>query len=203
MKVLIIFYSTYGHVYQMALAATEGVNEVAGIEAVIRRVPETLSDDILGKMGALDAQKAFAHIPEVSLEDLEVADAIIFGFPTRFGMVPAQMKEFLDSTGGLWVKGALVGKIGSVVTSTATQHGGQESTILGFIPFMLHQGMLIAGLPYSYSGQGTIDEISGCSPYGASTIAGQSGERLPTENELAGARFQGKHIAQLTKKLRA
>jgi len=203
MKVLIIFYSTYGHVYQMALAATEGVNEVAGIEAVIRRVPETLSDDILGKMGALDAQKAFAHIPEVSLEDLEVADAIIFGFPTRFGMVPAQMKEFLDSTGGLWVKGALVGKIGSVVTSTATQHGGQESTILGFIPFMLHQGMLIAGLPYSYSGQGTIDEISGCSPYGASTIAGQSGERLPSENELAGARFQGKHIAQLTKKLRA
>ncbi len=203
MKVVILYYTTYGHIHQMALAVAEGVNEIEGMEAILRRVPETLPEEVLIKMGALEAQKNFSDIPEAKIEDLESADAVIFGFPTRFGMVPAQMKEFLDSTGSLWVKGALVGKIGSVFTSSATQHGGQETTILGFIPFMLHHGMLVSGLPYTFASQGTLHEISGGSPYGASTIAGQSGERLPSENELAGARFQGKHVARITKKLRS
>ncbi len=203
MKVVILYYTTYGHIHQMALAAAEGVNEIEGMEAILRRVPETLPEEVLIKMGAWEAQKNFSDVPEAKIEDLESADAVIFGFPTRFGMVPAQMKTFLDNTGSLWVKGTLVGKIGSVFTSSATQHGGQETTILGFIPFMLHHGMLVSGLPYAFAGQGTLNEISGGSPYGASTIAGQSGERLPSENELAGARFQGKHVAQMTKKLRS
>ena len=183
MKVLILFYSAYGHIYKMAEAVAEGARKVEGMEVEIKQVPETLSAEILQKIGAAEAKKAFAHIPVAKIEDLTKADAIIFGFPTRFGSVPSQMKTFIDGTGSLWVKGALTGKIGSVFTSTSAQHGGQESTILGFYPVLLHHGMLITGLPYSFQGQGTMDEISGGTPYGASTIVGD-GSRMPSENEL-------------------
>jgi NAD(P)H dehydrogenase (quinone) len=152
-------------------------------------------------MGAVEAQKAFAHIPVCTVKELESAHAIIFGSPTRFGCVAAQLRQFMDSTGGLWAKGALVGKVGGVFTSSATQHGGQESTILGFHATLLHHGMIIAGLPYTFQGQTRIDEVTGCSPYGASTIAGGKGERMPSKNELDGARFQGKYIASIASKL--
>ena len=201
MKALIVFYSMYGHVHKMAEAVAEGVREVPGAEAVLRRVPETLSDEILKKMGALETQKAFAHIPLAKVDELVSADAIIFGTPTRFGNMCGQMRQFLDATGPLWAKGALVGKVGSVFASTATQHGGQESTILSFHTTLLHQGMIVVGLPYSFQGQMRIDEITGGSPYGASTIAGGQGERMPSQNELAAARFQGKHVATIASKL--
>jgi NAD(P)H dehydrogenase (quinone) len=152
-------------------------------------------------MGALEAQKSFAHVPLCKVDDLASADAIIFGTPTRFGNMCGQMRQFLDATGGLWVKGALVGKVGSVFASSATQHGGQESTILTFHTFLLHQGMIIAGLPYAFEGQMRIDEITGGSPYGASTIAGTKGDRMPSENELNAARFQGKFVAEIAAKL--
>ncbi|MBW4055073.1 MAG: NAD(P)H:quinone oxidoreductase [Proteobacteria bacterium] len=201
-KVLIVQYSMYGHVYRMAEAVAEGVREVAGCEALIKRVPETLSDEVLGMMGALEAQKGMAHIPVATVDDLTDADAIIFGTPTRFGNMCGQMRQFLDATGGLWMKGSLVGKVGSVFASSATQHGGQESTILSFHTTLLHQGMVIVGLPYSFAGQMGVGEITGCSPYGASTIAGGQGERMPSANELAGARFQGAHVAKIAKKLK-
>jgi NAD(P)H dehydrogenase (quinone) len=191
----------YGHVHRMAEAVAEGVREVPGAEAVLRRVPETLPEEVLRAMGALEAQKAFAHIPVCTVDELTKADAIIFGTPTRFGNMCGQMKQFIDATGQLWAKGALVGKVASVFTSSATQHGGQESTILSFHIPLMHQGMIIVGLPYAFQGQMTIGEISGCSPYGASTIAGTKGERLPSENELDGARFQGKHVAMIASKL--
>jgi len=200
MKVLILFYSAYGHIYKMAEAVAEGARKVEGMEVEIKQVPETLSAEILQKIGAAEAKKAFAHIPVAKIEDLTKADAIIFGFPTRFGSVPSQMKTFIDGTGSLWVKGALTGKIGSVFTSTSAQHGGQESTILGFYPVLLHHGMLITGLPYSFQGQGTMDEISGGTPYGASTIVGD-GSRMPSENELEGARYQGWYVATLVAKM--
>jgi NAD(P)H dehydrogenase (quinone) len=193
----------YGHIYKMAQAVVEGAKEVAGAEAVLRRVPETLSDDILGKMGALEAVKAMSQVPVCDVSELAAADAIIFGTPTRFGNMCGQMRQFLDATGQLWAKGALVGKVGSVFTSSATQHGGQESTILSFHTTLLHQGMVIVGLPYSFTGQMRIDEITGGSPYGAATIAGGKGERMPSENELAAARHQGKHVAQIAVKLAA
>ncbi len=201
MKLLILFYSTYGHIYQLAKAVAEGAGSVAGIDIEIKRVPETLSDEILEKMGALDAQKAFAAVPVATVEDLASADGIIFGTPTRFGNMAAQMKAFLDATGGLWAKGALVGKVGGVFTSSATQHGGQESTILSFHTVLLHHGMLIAGLPYAFAGQTKIDEMTGGSPYGASTITGGDGMRMPSENELEGAKHQGKYIAGIVAKL--
>lgn len=202
MKVYIIFYSTYGHIFRMAEAIGEGVKEVPGAEVIFRRVPETLPDDILAKMGALDAQKGMSHIPVITVDELKEADAIIFGTPTRFGNMIGQMRQFLDSTGKLWAEGALIGKVGSVFTSTATQHGGQESTILSFHVTLLHHGMIVVGLPYSFQGQMRIDEMTGSSPYGASTITGGKGERMPSENELAAARFQGKHVASITKKLK-
>lgn len=201
MKVLVVFYSMYGHIYRMAEAIAAGVKEVPGAEAVLRRVPETLDANVLKAMGAIDAQKTFAHIPVCDVNELKSADAIIFGAPTRFGNMCGQMRQFLDATGQLWATGALVGKVGSVFASSATQHGGQESTILSFHTTLLHQGMIIVGLPYAFQGQMKIDEITGCSPYGASTIAGPKGERLPSENELAGARFQGKHVASIAAKL--
>jgi NAD(P)H dehydrogenase (quinone) len=201
MKILIVFYSLYGHVYKMAEAVAAGVKEVSGANVELRRVPETLPKEILEKMGALEPQKAFSHIPVCSVDELAQADAIIFGTPTRFGNMCGQMRSFLDATGGLWAKGALIGKVASVFTSTATQHGGQESTILSFHTTLLHHGMVIAGLPYSFAGQMRLDEVTGCSPYGASTIAGGKGERLPSENELAGARFQGRHVAAIASKL--
>jgi NAD(P)H dehydrogenase (quinone) len=203
MKVLIVYYSTYGHVHQMAEAMAEGVRQVDGAEVVLRRVPETLPSEVLEKMGAKEAQKAFSHIPVCTVEELAEADAVIFGTPTRFGNMCGQMRQFLDATGQLWAQGKLVGKVGSVFTSTATQHGGQESTILSFHITLLHQGFVIVGLPYTFQGQMRIDEITGGSPYGASTIAGGSGERLPSENELEGARFQGRHVAEITAKLSA
>jgi len=201
MKVLVVFYSVYGHIYRMAEAVAEGVREVEGAQVELRRVPETLPEDVLKKIGALEAQKAFAHIPVCTMAELPTADAIIFGTPTRFGNMCGQMRQFLDGTGALWAKGALVGKVGSVFTSSGTQHGGQESTILSFHTTLLHHGMIIVGLPYTFQGQTRIDEITGGSPYGASTIAGGAGERFPSANELAGARFQGKHVATITAKL--
>ena len=203
MKVLIVFYSMYGHIYKMAQAAAEGAKEVPGTEVALRRVPETLSDEILGKMGALEAQKTMAGIPVCRVDELAGADAIIFGTPTRFGNMCGQMRQFLDATGQLWAKGALVGKVGSVFTSSNTQHGGQESTILSFHITLLHQGMIIVGLPYAFAGQSRMDEITGGSPYGASTIASPKGERMPSENELSAARYQGKHVAQIAAKLAA
>ena len=200
MKVLVLFYSAYGHIYKMAEAVAEGARKVEGMEVEIKQVPETLSPEILDKIGATEAKKAFAHIPIAEIEDLTKADAIIFGFPTRFGSMPSQMKTFIDGTGSLWAKGALIGKIGSVFTSTSAQHGGQETTILGFYPVLLHHGMLITGLPYSFQGQGTMDEISGGSPYGASTVVGD-GSRMPSENELEGARYQGWYVASLVAKM--
>jgi NAD(P)H dehydrogenase (quinone) len=201
MKVLVVFYSMYGHVYRLAEAVAEGAREVKGAEVEMRRVPETLSEEILGKMGATEPQKAFAHIPVCSVDELASADAIIFGTPTRFGNMCGQMRQFLDATGQLWAKGALVGKVGSVFTSSNTQHGGQESTILSFQITLLHQGMVIVGLPYAFQGQMRTDEITGGSPYGASTVAGSKGERMPSQNELAAARFQGRHAAAIAFKL--
>jgi NAD(P)H dehydrogenase (quinone) len=201
MKVLIIYYSMYGHTHTMAQAVAEGVESVPGAEAVLRRVPETLPKDVLEKMGALGAQQTMATVPVGTVDDLAAADAVIFGTPTRFGNMCGQMRQFLDATGRLWAEGALVGKVGSVFTSSNTQHGGQESTILSFHITLLHQGFIIVGLPYSFQGQMRMDEITGGSPYGASTIAGGSGERMPSENELEAARFQGRHVAAIAAKL--
>ncbi|UCD66648.1 MAG: NAD(P)H:quinone oxidoreductase [Deltaproteobacteria bacterium] len=201
MKVLIPFYSLYGHVYQMAQAIAEGVSQVEGAEAVLRRVPETLPGEVLEKMGAVEAQKGMSDIPVCTVDELAEADAVIFGTPTRFGNMCGQMRQFLDATGKLWMAGSLVGKVGSVFTSSNTQHGGQETTITSFHLTLFHQGMVVVGLPYAFQGQMRMDEITGGSPYGASTIAGGQGERMPSENELDGARFQGKHVATIAKKL--
>jgi NAD(P)H dehydrogenase (quinone) len=201
MKVLIVYYSMYGHIHRMAEAVAEGVKEVKGAEVHMRRVPETLPKEVLTKMGAVEAQKSFAHIPVCTVDELATADAIIFGTPTRYGNMCGQMRQFLDATGQLWVKGSLVGKVGSVFASSATQHGGQESTILSFHITLLHLGMVLVGLPYAFQGQMRLDEITGGSPYGASTIAGGQGERLPSENELASAKFQGKHVATIASRL--
>ncbi len=201
MKILVLFYSAYGHVYQMAEAVAEGARQVEGAEVTIKQVPETLPQEVQEKTGIAQAHKAFAHIPVAKPEELADYDAILFGAPTRFGMIASQMKAFLDGTGGLWAKRALVDKIGSVFTSTGTQHGGQEATILSMHTVLLHHGMLIAGLPYTFEGQSRMDEITGGSPYGASTIAGGEGDRNPSANELDAARFQGKRVAQLAKKL--
>ena len=201
MKVLILYYSLYGHVHRMAEAVSKGVREVEGATFEMRRVPETLPEEVLKNMRALEAQKAFAHIPIGTIDELASADAIIFGTPTRFGNMCGQMRQFLDATGQLWADGALVGKIGSVFTSSNTQHGGQESTILSFHLTLLHHGMIVVGLPYTFQGQMRMDEITGGSPYGASTIAGIKGQRMPSENELSTAWFQGKHVAAIASKL--
>lgn len=197
-KVLVLYYSSYGHIEKMAGAAAEGARET-GAEVTIKRVPELVPEDVAKKSGFKLDQAA----PIATVDELADYDAIILGVPTRFGNMPAQMKNFLDQTGGLWAKGKLVGKVGSVFTSTATQHGGQESTILSTHTVLLHQGMVIVGLPYTFQGQTKIDEITGGSPYGASTIAGGDGSRQPSENELAGARFQGRHVATIAAKLAA
>ena len=201
MKVLVVFYSTYGHIYKMAEAVAEGAKAVTGAEVEIRRVPETLPQDVLEKMGAVEAQKTFSHVPVCTVEELAQADAVIFGTPTRFGNMCGQMRQFLDATGSLWAEGALVGKVGSVFASSATQHGGQESTILTFHVTLLHHGFVVVGLPYAFQGQMRIDEITGGSPYGATTIASGDGSRMPSENELAAAQFQGKHVAEIAAKL--
>jgi NAD(P)H dehydrogenase (quinone) len=201
MKTLIVYYSLYGHVYSMAKAVKEGVKEIKGVDVEMKRVPETLSQEVLTKMGAIDAQKAMAHVPVCTIDELASADAVIFGTPTRFGNMCGQMRQFLDSAIQLWANGSLVGKVGSVFTSSATQHGGQESTILSFHITLLHLGYVIVGLPYSFQGQMRMDEITGGSPYGASTIAGGQGERPASDNELAAARFQGKHVAAIALKM--
>ena len=201
MKVKVIFYSMYGHIYRMAEAVAQGAREVQGAEVELLQVPELIPEDVLEKSGAKKAREAFAHIPIAKPADLADADAVIFGTPTRFGNMCAQMRNFLDETGGLWVQNALVGKVGSVFTSTATQHGGQETTITSFHTTLLHLGMVIVGLPYSETRQTTLEEITGGSPYGASTIAAGDGSRMPSENELAMARFQGRHVASITQKL--
>jgi NAD(P)H dehydrogenase (quinone) len=201
MKVLIVYYSMYGHVYKLAEAAAEGARSVPDVSVELRRVPETLPQNVLVKMGAVEAQKQQAGVPVCTVDELGQADAIIFGTPTRFGNMCGQMRQFLDATGQLWARGALTGKVGSVITSSNTQHGGQETTILSFHLTLLHHGMVVVGLPYAFQGQSRTDEITGCSPYGASTIAGADGSRLPSENELAGARYQGAHVAKIAKKL--
>ncbi len=201
MKVLIVYYSLYGHIHAMAQAVAQGVKKVDGSQVELRRVPETLTQEVLEKMGAVKAQEAMAHVPVCSMEELVLFDAIIFGTPTRFGNMCGQMRQFLDATGSLWAKDALVGKVGSVFTSSATQHGGQESTILSFHTTLLHHGMIIVGLPYSFKGQTITDKITGGSPYGASTIASTDGSRMPSDNELDAARFQGSHVATIASKL--
>lgn len=201
MKALVLFYSMYGHIYKMAEAIAEGARQVPGAEVDLRRAPETLSEEVLRKMGAFEGQKAWEHVPVAKVSELTSYDAIFFGTPTRFGNMVGQMRQFLDATGGLWFKGSLVGKVGSVFTSSQTQHGGQESTILTFHVNLLAHGMVVVGLPYTFKGQMRSDEMTGCSPYGASTIAGEAGDRTPSENELAGARFQGRHVAEIAAKL--
>ncbi|AWB10282.1 NAD(P)H dehydrogenase (quinone) [Thermodesulfobium acidiphilum] len=201
-KVLIVYYSLYGHVHRLAKAISSGAGSVEGTQVSIKRVPETLSDDIIEKMGAKDIQQKIRRtIPEVSLDDLTNSDAIVFGTPTRFGNMCAQMKTFLDSTGGIWSRGELFGKVGSVFTSSNTQHGGQESTILTFLPYLFHQGMIIVGLPYLFKGQTIMSEITGCSPYGASCVAGENSSRSVSQNEVDGAFFQGKYVALITKNI--
>jgi NAD(P)H dehydrogenase (quinone) len=197
-KVLVLYYSSYGHIEKMAGAVADGARE-GGAEVTVKRVPELVPEDVVKKSGFKLDQVA----PVATVDELADYDAIVLGVPTRFGNMPAQMKSFLDQTGGLWAKGKLVGKVGGVFTSTATQHGGQESTILSTHTVLLHHGMVIVGLPYAFQGQTKIDEVTGGSPYGASTIAGGDGSRQPSENELAGAKFQGRHVAGIAAKLAA
>lgn len=201
MKLLIVYYSMYGHIYEMAQSIKAGAESVEGVQVELRRVPETMAQDVLETMGAAEALRKQQGVPVCTIDELGQADAVIFGTPTRFGNMCGQMKQFLDATGKLWMSGALVGKAGSVFTSSNTQHGGQESTILSFHILLLHQGMVVVGLPYTFPGQMEIGEVSGCSPYGASTVAGPDGSRSPSKNELAGARFQGEHVAKIAKKL--
>jgi NAD(P)H dehydrogenase (quinone) len=197
-KVLVLYYSSYGHVERMAEAVAEGVRE-GGAHAEVKRVPELVPHEVAEKNGFKLNQPA----PVATVDELASYDAIIIGTPTRFGNMASQMKNFLDQTGGLWFQGKLVGKVGSVFTSTATQHGGQETTITSTHTVLLHHGMIIVGLPYAFQGLTNMTEITGGTPYGASTLAGGDGSRLPSENELAGARYQGKHVAQIAAKLAA
>jgi NAD(P)H dehydrogenase (quinone) len=197
-KVLVLYYSSWGHIEQMAYAAAEGARET-GAEVVVKRVPELVPAEVARAAHYKTDQKA----PIATVEELPEYDAIILGTPTRYGTMTAQMKNFLDQTGGLWAQGKLIGKVGSVFTSTATQHGGQEATILTTLPVLLHHGMVVVGLPYSFQGQMGVDQIRGGSPYGASTIAAGDGSRQPSEIDLDGARFQGRHVAQIAAKLAA
>jgi len=201
MKIQIVFYSMYGHIYRMAEAMAEGARSVEGAEVSLYQVAELVSPEALARTGADKARQAFAHIPLAEVDRLAEPGAIIFGTPTRFGNMCAQMRNFLDQTGGLWAKGGLIGKVGSVFVSTATQHGGQETTITSFHTTLLHHGMIIVGVPYSEQGLMAIKEVSGGSPYGASTIAGPDGSRQPSENELTLARAQGQRVAEITKRL--
>jgi NAD(P)H dehydrogenase (quinone) len=197
-KILVLYYSSWGHVEQMAEAVAEGARKVAGAEVTIKRVPELVPEEIAKQFHYKTEQKA----PIAQPAELADYDAVIFGTPTRYGNMAAQMKNFLDQTGGLWMKGALVGKVGSVFTSTGTQHGGQETTITSFHTVLFHLGMVMVGLPYAFQGLTNMSEITGGSPYGASTMAGGDGSRQPTENELAGARYQGEHVAKIASKLK-
>ena len=195
-KVLVLYYSMYGHVERMAAAVAEGAR-TGGAEVAVKRVAELMSPEAMAQAGAKTEQAS----PIASPKELDQYDAIIIGCPTRYGRMPAQMAQFWDQTGGLWAKGALVGKVGSAFTSTATQHGGQETTLMAIHTMLFHQGMVLVGLPYAAAGQMRLDEITGGSPYGATTIAGGKGERQPSENELELARFQGRHVAGIAAKL--
>ncbi len=197
-KVLVLYYSAYGHIERMAQAVAEGVR-AAGAEATVKRVPELVPDEVARKSGYKLDQSA----PIATVAELSDYDAIIFGAGTRFGVMASQMRNFIDQTGGLWASGALVGKVGSAFTASATQHGGQESTILTMIPTLLHHGMIVVGLPYAFQGQMGLDEILGGSPYGASTITGGDGSRQPSRIELDAARYQGRHVAEIAAKLKA
>jgi NAD(P)H dehydrogenase (quinone) len=201
-RVQVIFYSMYGHIYRMAESVAAGAREVPDTEVAVYQVPEPVPDEVLEESGAKAARAAFAHIPVAKPDQLADADAIIFGTGTRYGMMTAQMRNFLDQTGALWMQGALVGKVGSVFTSTATQHGGQETTITSFHVTLLHHGFVIVGVPYAEQRQMAMHEITGGSPYGASTITGGDGSRQPSENELAIARFQGRHVTTIAAQLK-
>jgi NAD(P)H dehydrogenase (quinone) len=201
MKVQVVFYSMYGHIYRLAEAVAAGAREVAGAEVALYQVPELVPEEVLQKSGAKQARAAFAHVPLLKPDQLAEADAVLFGTPTRFGNMCAQMRNFLDQCGGLWVRGALVGKVGSVFASTGTQHGGQETTITSFHTTLLHLGFIIVGVPYSEQRLVNMNEITGGTPYGATTMAGADGKRLPSENELGIARFQGKHVAEIARRL--
>jgi len=203
MKVQVVFYSMYGHVYRLAEAIAEGAREVPGAEVKLYQVPELVPEEALLKSGAKKARESFAHIPLAEVDKLPEADALIFGTPTRFGNMCAQMRNFLDRTTKLWLAGSLIGKVGSVFVSTASQHGGQETTITSFHTTLLHLGMLVAGVPYSESRLLNMKEITGGTPYGATTLADADGSRRPSENELAIARFQGRHVARIAAKLAA
>jgi NAD(P)H dehydrogenase (quinone) len=200
-KVQVIFYSMYGHVYRMAQAIVEGAKQVPGAEVSLYQVQELVPDEVLEKYGAKGAKAAFSKIPIATVDQLADANAIIFGTPTRFGNMAAQMRNFLDQTGGLWAKGSLIGKVGSVFASTGSQHGGQETTLTSFHTTLLHQGMVIVGVPYSESGLVHMSDVTGGTPYGATTIAGPDGSRQPSENELKIARYQGKHVTEIAAKL--
>ncbi len=198
-KVLVLYYSSYGHIEAMAAAVAEGAASVPGTEVFVKRVPELVPEAVAAASGMKTDQSA----PIATPDELADYDAIVFGTPTRFGNMAAQMRNFLDQTGGLWFTKALVGKVGSVFVSTASQHGGQETTITSFHTTLLHHGMVIVGLPYTFEGNAEMGEISGGTPYGASTLAGNDGSRMPSDNELAGARFQGAHVAKIAAKLAA
>lgn len=199
MKILVVYYSMNGHTHRLAKAVAKGAGQVEGAKVEMRRVPETVSEEVLRKRGATGEK--FADESPCAAEDLASADAIIFGTPSYLGNMCGQMRQFLDSTGDLWKKNALVGKVGSVFCSSGSQHGGQEAAILSFYPTLLHLGMVIVGLPYTFEAQRDIGEMAGGSPYGASTIVGKTGERMPSEIELEAARFQGKHVAEIASKL--
>lgn len=196
-KILVLYHSTYGHVEAMAQAVAEGAREVEGATVDIKRVPELVPEEVARQSGYKLDQAA----PIANPNELDAYDAIIIGAGTRYGTAASQMRNFLDQTGGLWARGALTGKVGGAFTSTATQHGGQETTLVGMHHFFLHHGMIVAGLPYAYPGQMNMDEITGGTPYGASTLTKGDGSRFPSENELGGARFQGRFIADISKKL--
>ncbi len=200
-KIQVVFYSMYGHVHKLAEEEAAGAKEVEGCEVELYQVPELVPDDALEKSGAKAARDSFAHIPVIEPDRLAEADAILFGTPTRFGNMCAQMRNFLDQTGALWMKGALVGKIGSVFASTASQHGGQETTITSFHSTLLHQGMILVGVPYAEPRLLEMNEITGGTPYGATTMAGGDGSRQPSANERAIARFQGRHVAEIARRL--
>ncbi len=201
-RVQVVFYSSYGHVYRMAEAVAEGARQVPGVEVRLLQVPELMPPEALERSGAAAARQTFAHVPTADPAGLAEADAIIFGTPTRFGNMAAQMRNFLDQTGGLWMEGALVGKVGSAFVSTASQHGGQETTLTSFHTTLLHHGMIVVGVPYAEQRLLEMVEVSGGTPYGATTLAGVDGSRQPSENELAIARFQGRHVAGIAARLK-
>jgi len=202
-KIKVIFHSLYGHVYQLAEALAEGARSVPGTEVELLQVAETLPAEVIAKMGATEAKKAFAHIPVAKPSDLADADGLLFGSGTRFGSASSQLQAFFDSTGGLWAKGALIGKPAGTFVSTGTQHGGQETTLVSMHTFLLHHGMVVVGVPYAAPELSTMSDVTGGSPYGAGVLAGADGSRQPSANELAIARFQGKHLAQIATKLSA